>query len=83
MPDDRKILQEILSVLEHVERLDKLESDRSARMSALAKRARSGEVITEQERRATFDVTVVDYGDVWVDLRRLAPKVRKALKGKA
>lgn len=83
MPDERKILQEVLTVLEEVERLEKAYKERSARISALAKRARSGEQISEQERRATLDATVVDYGDVWEDLRRLTPRIRKALKGKA
>lgn len=78
----KQILAKVLTVLEEVERLDAKQNERSARISALAKRARSGEQITEAERRVTFDVAVVDYGDVLEDLRRLLPQVRKALRSK-
>ncbi len=72
------LLQEVLTVLEEVKRLDEAQAEHSRKWAMLAKRARAGEKV-ERERDA-LSSTVVDYGDVWARLRALHPKVKWAVK---
>jgi hypothetical protein len=78
------VLREVLAVLDEVKRLDDRQVERSRRLQELAKRARTPTTPAEraeaQRQSASEVVAVVDYGDVWEQIKALRPKVQKALK---
>lgn len=73
-----QVLQEVLTVLDEVARLDAAQAEHSRQWAMLAKRARAGENVGRE--RDLLASTVIDYGDVWEQLRALRPKVQRAMK---